>query len=500
MQKVSINSGRILFVLVFALLIWSSMFLMPINAEGLSNPDSLSAPAEDSNPSYSSEPITIRLNGTSYTYYTQVATANNLLAAEKPLTTAPAAPKGLTVAAVRSGQVDLVWNPSTDPNVTGYRVAYKPEGGTYSSFVTNTTSCTVSGLRNNVSYTLKVKSLYNTGEYSSYSTHVYATPKSSPPAEPTGLRVVSKGSGRLDLAWNANTETDLAGYRLAYKPAGGTYKSITTAINSCTLTGLTNGVTYTLKVKALNTSQEESTYSSFVYAAPQAPAQPAPKEPAFETEILAAGSKSATPLYVIRSSQPGPVVMVVGGVHGNEPAGYETARKIAKYSVKRGTLLVLPEANKLAIEAKRRYASGQSDLNRCFPQASGESPDTVLARSIYSAVKKYDVDWLIDLHEGYDYYKNPTDSVGQTLIYYPNSGTAAKASFIVDSLNKDITSSLKRFTLLKYPVQGSLARSTGQFLGVHSMIFETCNDPALSTRVSYHTKAVDRLLEKLEMK
>ena len=30
-------------------------------------------------------------------------------------------------------------------------------------------------------------------------------------------------------------------------------------------------------------------------------------------------------MYVINSGKPGPVVMVVGGVHGNEKAGYTAA-------------------------------------------------------------------------------------------------------------------------------------------------------------------------------
>jgi hypothetical protein len=211
--------------------------------------------------------------------------------------------------------------------------------------------------------------------------------------------------------------------------------------------------------------------------------------------VLASGTKYATNLYVIRSGKPGPVVMIVGGVHGNETAGYKAANLVKDYSIKSGTLLVVPQANKLAVEQHRRAASGGSDLNRSFPS------DTILARSIYSAVKKYNVDWLMDMHEGYDYSTNPSSSsVGQSLIYYPTGNTKTIAKSILAGANSSISSSYRKFHLLYMPVSGSLSRSSGQYLGVHSFIFETCSKETLSTRVNKQLKAANILLNKLNMK
>ena len=320
------------------------------------------------------------------------------------------------------------------------------------------------------------------------------------PKVPTGLRVVSIGDGQLDVAWNKNSESDLKHYRLAYKPAGGSYKSVFTTGTSYSLTGLENGKKYTLKVKAISNSGAETSYCSFVYATP-VNSSPSPSESKVEVKTLAPGTKYATPLYVINSGKPGPVVMVVGGVHGNEKAGYTAARKITEYQISRGTLLVLPEANQLAIKAGRRAASGYSDLNRSFPQTSSQAPKTALSRAIFNAIKEHKVDWLIDLHEGYDYYKNSnTSSVGQTLIYYPANSTRTTAQAIVNDLNKGIKTSNQKFTLLRYPVKGSLARAAGEYLGVRAMIFETCSKPALSTRVNYQTQAVNKLLNTLNMR
>ncbi|HCF50170.1 MAG TPA: hypothetical protein DER60_07805 [Syntrophomonas sp.] len=232
-------------------------------------------------------------------------------------------------------------------------------------------------------------------------------------------------------------------------------------------------------------------FSGLAVAAPVAQAD------TVKTVTIASGTIYATPMYIRDSGKPGPVVMIVGGVHGNEPAGYTAAAKVKNWDIKKGKLIVLPQANKKAVARHTRTYNG--DLNRDFPQGKTQSADTALARSIWSAVKKYDVDWLMDMHEGYGYTKL-TKSVGQSLIYYPNSTTKTMASAIVKNLNGNISTSYKKFSLFRYPVKGSLARAAGQYLGVHAFIFETCDNPSLSTRVNYQLKAANTMLSRLNMR
>lgn len=218
-------------------------------------------------------------------------------------------------------------------------------------------------------------------------------------------------------------------------------------------------------------------------------------------ENLAAGTKYETKLYVIESGQPGPVVMITGGMHGNEPAGYKAAARTTNFNITRGTLLVIPQINTRAAARHVRYIKGEGNFNRDYPTARGENPDTVLACDIWYVLQKYNVDWLMDMHEGYDYKKNPkTDSIGQSLVYYPNPGTHDIVSNIVKTLNQDISSSYRKFTLGgSPPVNGSLARAAGQYLGIHSFILETSDNPSLSVRVNFHLKAARTLLKQLEM-
>ncbi|MDD3271951.1 MAG: succinylglutamate desuccinylase/aspartoacylase family protein [Syntrophomonadaceae bacterium] len=219
-----------------------------------------------------------------------------------------------------------------------------------------------------------------------------------------------------------------------------------------------------------------------------------------EKVVVAKGTVYATNMYIIRSGKPGPVVMIVGGVHGNEPAGYIAAGRMVNTEIKRGTLIVLPKANNRAVERNVRYYKGHGDLNRDFPTSKYGSADGTLARAIWSAVKKYDVDYLMDMHEGYNYSKlKSSSSVGQSLIYYPTGYFWSTVSSIVYKLNNYISTSYKEFSLLRYPTRGSLTRAAGQYLGVKSFIFETCTKQSLSTRLYYQQKAAQTLLSKLYM-
>lgn len=91
-----------------------------------------------------------------------------------------------------------------------------------------------------------------------------------PPAVPTGLTATA-GDSEVALKWNANSENNLKGYNVEYKPASASnWNSTYVTSNSCTISGLTNGVEYIFKVNAVNNSNIASSYSSEVRATPAA--------------------------------------------------------------------------------------------------------------------------------------------------------------------------------------------------------------------------------------
>ncbi|MEA3366717.1 MAG: hypothetical protein U9R68_01235, partial [Planctomycetota bacterium] len=54
----------------------------------------------------------------------------------------------------------------------------------------------------------------------------------------------------------------------------------------------------------------------------------APASPTTASGTLAEGTRWATPYYSRQADAPGPTVLVVGGIHGNEPAGALAAGQI----------------------------------------------------------------------------------------------------------------------------------------------------------------------------
>ncbi len=94
---------------------------------------------------------------------------------------------------------------------------------------------------------------------------------STPPATPTGLSPTA-GNGQVVLNWNANTETDLASYKVYRGTTSGNLSVITTVTQpstSHTDTTVTNGTTYFYAITALDDSNNESPKSSEVSATPQ---------------------------------------------------------------------------------------------------------------------------------------------------------------------------------------------------------------------------------------
>lgn len=83
-------------------------------------------------------------------------------------------------------------------------------------------------------------------------------------------------------------------------------------------------------------------------------------------------------------------ILVIGGMHGNEPLGIEIVKALEKSSLV-DTII----ANERAVEAKMRFI--RKDLNRCFPgDARSEDYELNRASQITKLCSEYDI--VIDFH------------------------------------------------------------------------------------------------------
>lgn len=215
------------------------------------------------------------------------------------------------------------------------------------------------------------------------------------------------------------------------------------------------------------------------------------------------GEKATVPQPIVRTgSEPGPTVLVVAGIHGNEPAGIKAAQIIACWSVRRGKLVVLSPANTPAVERRQRTIPGvpkeEADLNRNFVVEGKECrPKGALAQQLWHHVAQIRPDWLVDLHESVRFHKDR--GVGNTLIVYPREETLEVVKKLLAKVNPQITELDERFVVLRWPARGSLARAAGAVLECDSFILESTRQDPIDRRIAYHCEFVRALLEELQM-
>jgi large repetitive protein len=204
--------------------------------------------------SCSASPCTVTglTNGTAYTF-TVHATNGVGNSSESTASTAvtpatvPGAPTG--VSAVRGNGQAVVTFAAPAGNggsaITGYTVTGTPGG----SVSCTTSPCTVTGLTNGMSYTFTVHATNTLGDSAESAASTAVTPATVPGA-PTGVSAV-RGSGQAVVAFAApagNGGSAITGYTVTGTPGG----SVSCTASPCTVTGLTNGTSYTFTVHATN--------------------------------------------------------------------------------------------------------------------------------------------------------------------------------------------------------------------------------------------------------
>ena len=221
--------------------------------------------------------------------------------------------------------------------------------------------------------------------------------------------------------------------------------------------------------------------------------------------VLAKGTQWETAFYQRDSGVDGPVVLVTGGIHGNEPSGARAADQSRHWPLKKGRLIVVPKANIPGLKAGTRYLPGESkllhNLNRNFPMTDGEpGARGVLAKTLWKFVESSKPDWLIDLHEGIDFHQINSKSVGSSIIDVKGEAADSVVPRMLQAVNAEISDPEKKLVRLRYPVNGSLARAAHERLHAVSMILETTSkDQPVSTRTRQHRLMVHTLLGQLGM-
>ncbi|MBI9106426.1 MAG: succinylglutamate desuccinylase/aspartoacylase family protein [Spirochaetales bacterium] len=211
-----------------------------------------------------------------------------------------------------------------------------------------------------------------------------------------------------------------------------------------------------------------------------------------ETFILCEGLDVETTGFIIDSGQPGPVVYIVGGIHGNEPAGIAAASAFSEYALKKGRVIVLPRANIEAVKAGERSVYWLGDLNRAFPGKERGLEVQELAYEIFTHIADQKPDIVLDLHESRQRDPMKNYALGNSIIFsHPEALEPVMDS--VDFLNRH-RGNLTPFVYQIDSIPGTLNQSVTEILDIPVITLETDVEAAFESRVKDQKSFLDFMI------
>ena len=204
--------------------------------------------------------VTGLTNGTSYTF--KVSDTNGVgggaLSDPSSAVTPAAVPSAPTITSATRGntQATIAWTDgSSNGSAISSQTIYVYSGASLVSTKTNCSGspCTVTGLTNGTSYTFKVSDTNGVGGGALSDPSSAVTPATYPGA-PQNVSVVAAG-GQAVVSWTppaSNGGSPIISYSVSAGARSCSYTVSSPETDSCTITGLTNGSSYTFSVTATN--------------------------------------------------------------------------------------------------------------------------------------------------------------------------------------------------------------------------------------------------------
>ena len=205
------------------------------------------------------------------------------------------------------------------------------------------------------------------------------------------------------------------------------------------------------------------------------------------TGVLMPGTRFQTSYFIKVGAQSGPTIVVVGGVHGDETAGYLAARKLKNWRVKNGTLVVISDANVPAIQANRRFVG--RNMNALFPGDPKGDGNQRLAAAIWELIVRSKPDLLLTLHESRGFYLENRARYGQTFTFdFPTYAPQFKR--VAENLNQTIAPGREQFSLKTEAFPTCPTYCATKYLGIPATSIETARPLPLAKRVDYQLRAL----------
>lgn len=209
-----------------------------------------------------------------------------------------------------------------------------------------------------------------------------------------------------------------------------------------------------------------------------------------------------TPYFIFKGKKPGPVMMLDGGIHGDEIASYMACDSIVKYlNLYSGTLIVIPRTNIKACQQNTRQVN--FDFNHAFPgDITAELFEYRLAYEFMWMVDSVKPDLIINLHEARTKWSpkaltDPEKAYGQIVIscLQPFEELLVRS---VDNMNKRIPEGDYQFHTHYYSYRdhSSLDNFVSKF-NIKSYTVETYRGFDIDARVKLQLIAALQFMEEI---
>ncbi|MDQ7032108.1 MAG: M99 family carboxypeptidase catalytic domain-containing protein [Desulfonauticus sp.] len=203
-------------------------------------------------------------------------------------------------------------------------------------------------------------------------------------------------------------------------------------------------------------------------------------------------------IYYLKGENPGPTLMIQGGIQGDELSGIICAQLLTRAKVKKGNLIIVPRANWPALFLFKRQLN--VDLNRRFDKHYAAFYEDTLAKAIFYLASLSQ--GLIHLHEGSGFYsavyinqlRNPK-RYGQAVIIddknYNNINLANLAKDVLKEINPIVLPQKYKFSLFNMMTFSPNTLYPEQKKSLTYNVLKNYSKPAFAIEVSKHIKQLD---------
>ena len=243
----------------------------------------------------------------------------------------------------------------------------------------------------------------------------------------------------------------------------------------------------------------------------------------FTTLICSITLAIASPIQLIKKENPdsNTTLLVVGGIHGNEPGGYFAASILAShYTITSKNLWIVPNLNAQSIVANKRGIHG--DMNRKFAFIKKNDKDKPIVDGIKKIILQPNIALVLNLHDGHGFYRknyqgkifNP-NAWGQTCVIDQCSLGKEQPFANLDDIAQNVKKNINKRLLAKhhqFQVKNTQTKYKDEQMQLSLTYFAvTHNKPAfaietsknlssLSQKVFYQLLAIEEFMKRVGIK